>query len=213
MPAQTSDQPVTSPFTTVKSSFTGGGNTPPSSPVTNPAEDIALDTLDQVLTDVEFQQAQVAQAVAQPVAPAAPVMPVAPTAPDPAPQVAQPQPAVRTGPAAKESLAIAPQEMVSAGAAGVEYERSPEIPPEVESYMEKVGSDPHQMPHEVVISGQDIAITPPKTMTQPVIVLPITPEEEAVGEKKNPSFSIRWLVEWSRKIMRMFSGKVIYRQE
>jgi hypothetical protein len=45
-----------------------------------------------------------------------------------------------------------------------------------------------------------------------VIVLPITPATEDAGERKNPKWSIRWLVEWSRKLMKAFSGKIIYRE-
>jgi len=45
---------------------------------------------------------------------------------------------------------------------------------------------------------------------KPVIILPITPEVEAVGAKKGPQWSVRWLVEWSRRLMKMFSGKILY---
>lgn len=95
----------------------------------------------------------------------------------------------------------------------VEVEPTPEISPEVEAYVQKaVQSD--QMPQEIVIADNPSAV--PNTLhhqKQPVIVLPITPETEKKARFKSPKFSIRWLVEWSRKIMKMFFGKVIYRQE
>jgi hypothetical protein len=46
-----------------------------------------------------------------------------------------------------------------------------------------------------------------------VVVLPITEEVEEAGKKKNPNFSIRWLVEWSQRIIKMFAGKVVYKRE
>lgn len=189
--------------TNLNASFTGGTDpsVQPPLPQTNSplAEEIALDVLDKVLTDVE--QNRTAQVLAQAV-----VQPASQT---------QPQTIISqgAGPAAKESLTITPQEVGPSSTAGVEYEPNPEMPPDVESYLERVEQDPQQIPHEVVLSGQDFSVVPQKTMSQPVIVLPITPELEAEGKKQNPSFSVRWLVEWSQRIMKIFSGKVIYRQD
>jgi len=42
--------------------------------------------------------------------------------------------------------------------------------------------------------------------------LPITKKEDKEGRKKSPKYSFRWLVEWSHKIIKVFAGKVIYRQ-
>lgn len=96
----------------------------------------------------------------------------------------------------------------------VEQEKPPEIPVEVESYLHRIEQSTDQAPQEIVVAdGTDIAALPTNTPTQPVIVLPITPAVEQVGEKKSPKWSVRWLVEWSRKIMKMFMGKVIYREE
>jgi len=98
------------------------------------------------------------------------------------------------------------------GAQQVELEPTPEIPPEVESYLQKVEDNTNLAPPEVVIAdGSQTSPVNHAYPAQPVIVLPITPEEEAQGARKSPRFSIRWLVEWSRKIMKVFSGKVIYR--
>lgn len=98
------------------------------------------------------------------------------------------------------------------GAQQVEVEPTPEIPPEVESYLQKVEDNTNLAPPEIVIAdGSQTSPVNHAYPAQPVVVLPITPEEEAQGAKKSPRFSIRWLVEWSRKIMKVFSGKVIYR--
>ena len=101
-----------------------------------------------------------------------------------------------------------------AGLQQVEYEPSPELPVEVESYLQKVEEQQDQVLNEVVIADGTIAPSvahPP--IKKPVIVLPITAEEEKAGQKKPLYLSIRWLVEWSKKIMKMFVGEVIYKQE
>jgi hypothetical protein len=95
----------------------------------------------------------------------------------------------------------------------VETEPNMEMPPEVEAYISQVENQPNQIPDQIVIadpaSNQPITATP---AAKPVIILPITPEMEKAGEHKNSSFSIRWLVEWSRKLMKEFAGQVIYRK-
>lgn len=100
---------------------------------------------------------------------------------------------------------------VSAGP--LEVERSPELPVEVEGFLEKVEEDQNQLPQEIVVGdGQNL---PPVSVIQktPVVVLPLTEEEQKSGEKKSPKFSIRWLVEFSKKLIKMFSGKIIYKVE
>lgn len=92
----------------------------------------------------------------------------------------------------------------------VEYETTPEIPVEVESFLQRVEDNQDQLPQEIVIAGNAAQLINQPPALKPVIVLPITPEIEAVGAKKNPQFSVRWLVEWSRRLMKMFSGKILY---
>ncbi|MBT4124078.1 MAG: hypothetical protein HOE40_01475 [Candidatus Pacebacteria bacterium] len=98
------------------------------------------------------------------------------------------------------------------GAQQVEVEPTPEISPEVESYLQKVEQHADTAPQEIVIA--DGSMTQPNNHpypSQPVVVLPITPELEKKSAHKSPKLSVRWLVEWSKKIMKVFSGKVIYR--
>lgn len=95
----------------------------------------------------------------------------------------------------------------------VEHEKAAEMSPEVEAFIQKVDTHPDQLPQEIVIADQQGPVIPPtKYLAKPVIILPITPEVEKDGKFKNSQFSVRWLVEWSHKVMKMFSGKVIYRQ-
>ncbi len=116
--------------------------------------------------------------------------------------------------AAKERVAGSDQTAVEA-AAGVQYveqEPNPEIPVEVENFIQRVTDHAQTAPTEVVIADgtqEQPAVAYP---SRPVIVLPISQQIEDEGEKMSPKFSIRWLVEWSHKIIKMFAGKVIYRQ-
>lgn len=118
----------------------------------------------------------------------------------------------------KESVAAVSPDISSAEAGAglqqVEYEPSPELPVEVESYLQSVEKNQDQALEEIVIADgttQPSVAHPP--IKKPVIVLPITAEEEKSGQKKPLHWSFRWLVEWSKKIMKMFSGEVVYRQE
>jgi hypothetical protein len=102
---------------------------------------------------------------------------------------------------------------------GVQYveeekgHEKPEIPPEVEGYIQQVENHQDQIPQEIVIGDQQSTHPSTKYLATPVIVLPITAEEEKAGAHKSSQFSIRWLVEWSRKVMKVFSGRVVYRQD
>ena len=183
-----------------------------------------LDVLDRVLTEVEQQVSQ----PVQPVEPA-PVVSVKPST-DPLASVAQVMPQAvaqatdtlnPTGaiPVAKEKfvdgLAVntgAAEVGGSSGPAEVEPAREQEMPVEVESYLQKVDNNPDQLPQEIVVADDGQTVHTKAFPKQPVIVLPLTEEQIEQGKKKSLKLSIRWLVEWSEKIMKMFNGKVIYRQ-
>jgi len=102
----------------------------------------------------------------------------------------------------------------NAGGQYIEVEpMAPEIPVEVEGYLQEVKDHQDQLPQEIVIADNQMQLMPSTAQPlRPVVVLPISPEEEVMGAKKNPSWSLRWLVEWSRKLMKTFTGKIIYRQ-
>jgi hypothetical protein len=99
------------------------------------------------------------------------------------------------------------------GLQSIEVEKTPEIPLEVESFLQRVEDHQATAPTEVVIADGTTEVSTTQYPSQPVIVLPITQAEEKEGAKKSPKFSFRWLVEFSHKIIRMFSGKVVYKQE
>lgn len=125
-------------------------------------------------------------------------------------------PAVATRTAKESAGSITPDNSSQVEAGGgiqaVEQEKNPELSPEVEGFINKVENNADQLPKEIVIA--DAIKNLPQNHPLPkqaVVIVPITPEIEKEGEKKSPKFSIRWLVEWSRKVMKMFVGRVIYR--
>jgi len=99
------------------------------------------------------------------------------------------------------------------GIQAVEVDKNPELPPELEGYINKVEQQADQLPKEIVIADAIKNLPQHHPLPkQPVVILPITPDIEKAGATKSPKFSVRWLVEWSRRVMKMFVGKVIYRQ-
>jgi hypothetical protein len=173
----------------------------PLSTSSTPSTADKLTTLEQILHEVEQQVVVEQQAQINPV--------VTPTMSAPS----------------KEAFVPATSQLVTEGATAtnvvemaaslqpVEYEPAPEIPPEVSEYLSHVENHAQGEPQEIVIAEAQqqvpLATTYPK---QTVIVLPITPDVEQQGKKKGPFNSVRWLVEWSYKLMKMFSGKIIYRE-
>jgi len=94
----------------------------------------------------------------------------------------------------------------------VEYEPNPEIPPEVESFLQQVESHEDQLPQEIVVSGDSVQVQNTHYAAQPVVVLPYTKETEQKARFKSPQWSIRWLIEFGEKVYKLFGGKVIYRE-
>lgn len=99
---------------------------------------------------------------------------------------------------------------------GIQYaevEHAAELPPEVENYIEQVIDHAQTQPETVVVAEATPQPAPSATTPQRVVkVLPLTKIQEEIGLKKSPKFSVRWLVEFSHKIAKMFFGGVIYRQ-
>lgn len=120
-----------------------------------------------------------------------------------------------TGAAQKESAAPWSVESAIDASGGVlstpEQERQPEISPEVESYLQQVEETQTAPVDELAKLIPEIATKPEPKSTELVRVLPVTKDAAAAGRKKSAKFSIRWLVEWSDKIVKMFKGKAIYR--
>lgn len=130
-------------------------------------------------------------------------------------QRAQPQPQEKTGNNKERvdaawSVEAAVQE--SGGVlATVEQEKQPEISAEVESYLQRVEHNQESPAKELAQLIPLVVSATGPAPTEVVRVLPVTKTTAAVGRTKNPKFSIRWLIEWSDKLVKIFRGKIAYR--
>lgn len=57
------------------------------------------------------------------------------------------------------------------------------------------------------------AVAPVAVSNKPVVVLPITAKSKEEAKFKTTKYSVKWLVEWCKKIAKMFSGAVVYKEE
>lgn len=123
----------------------------------------------------------------------------------------QPTPTQSTAGRRKEVLSTVPSAEVPSQQAP-EVEPSPEVSPEIEKFMEKVEQHAVKPPAETVIAQTELAPVP-KTVSQPVVVLPMSQKNLAKGQGKAVTFSIRWLAEWCLRQMRKFKDVlVVYRE-
>lgn len=82
----------------------------------------------------------------------------------------------------------------------------------MEKFVEKVESNAVKPPTETVIA-QEQPSPVPKTVTQPVVVLPMTQKDLSKGQSKSITYSIRWLAEWCFRQIRKFKDVlVVYRE-
>lgn len=131
--------------------------------------------------------------------------------PNPTPVGTTKKETYQVGPAIAETPAPTPE--YPGGVQSVEQEKTPEIAPEIESFLRQAEQQPDQLPQEIVIADNQEVSSVAHHPKQPVVVLPITAKVQDDGKKKDFRLSVRWLVEWSVKIMKKFSGKVIYKEE
>lgn len=93
----------------------------------------------------------------------------------------------------------------------VEQEKQPEISPELETYLQRIEDAQASPAAELAKLIPQVASSASAAPTEVVRVLPVSKAIAQEGRKKNPKFSIRWLVEWSDKVIKMFQGKTVYR--
>ena len=118
-----------------------------------------------------------------------------------------------SGPHAKEkvtaSLDAIAQEIP--GAQAVEHEKTPEISPELESWMQKVEQHEVHLPQEIVIADDTINNLTGNYAAQPVVMPPATEKTIQRGAKHPVTDSVRWLTAWCIKMIKKFHGSVVYR--
>jgi len=91
----------------------------------------------------------------------------------------------------------------------VEREVTPEVPPEVEK-VEAVAGAEISLPQPVTDDTGAVIVDTP-TPQQVKITLPLSEEEIERGLGYKITFSIRWLGEWCRRLLKIVGGKFIYR--
>lgn len=96
--------------------------------------------------------------------------------------------------------------------AGIELEKSAEVPVEVESWVQEVGQKAHQAPTEVKVVRFDAGPTPSALPQEEVVVLPVNQTVLQKGLQASVNESIRWLSEWCLRIIKKFHGMVVYHQ-
>lgn len=107
----------------------------------------------------------------------------------------------------------APESPVEVAPTAPETERSAELGPELEKFVEQTEKQSDKQPPETVIAAQTMPSNVPKTVKQPVVVLPMTQKTLKLGQRKGMNTSIRWLAEWCvRQIKKFSSILVVYRE-
>jgi hypothetical protein len=85
-----------------------------------------------------------------------------------------------------------------------------QIPPELQSYVQKVETlTPTQQPQTVITSYTP----PPVPRPLPTVSLPITLSQYIQAKKANISDSIRWLAAWCLRILKMYGSRASFRPE
>jgi hypothetical protein len=91
----------------------------------------------------------------------------------------------------------------------VERPTTPEVSPEIGKVQPVVGEE-ISLPQPITDdTGQVIVDTP--TPQQVVVSLPLTEEEMSQALHLKIIYSLRWLAEWMRRLLKIVGGKFIYR--
>lgn len=105
-----------------------------------------------------------------------------------------------------------PEIGVSAGS--IEVSPAKELEPEVESTQEKIAQQKITALQETVVATDKMPPVQPNTVSQPVVVLPLSEKGMNEGQKKSTEHSIRWLYEWCVRQIRKFKETlVVYRDK
>lgn len=94
-----------------------------------------------------------------------------------------------------------------------EYEAAQaELEPAIEKLQAEIEQNKMKAPDQIAVRQDTADQAVPKTVAQPVVILPLTEQKMKDGEKKSPTFSVRWLVAWAKRQMKKFKDiLVVYR--
>ena len=87
-----------------------------------------------------------------------------------------------------------------------------ELETSIDAYVKKTADRSHSYKETITLSSDQTSLANDQYQSQPSIILPITPEQEKKGQHQSPLTGLRWLVEWSKKLMKKFAGRFIYKK-
>ena len=85
-----------------------------------------------------------------------------------------------------------------------------EIKPEIEKVESVIGGEEITLP-QAIVDDQGAIILDNTVSQQIIIKLPLTEEEMAKALNLKIIYSFRWLAEWTKRVLKVFGGKFIYR--
>ena len=88
----------------------------------------------------------------------------------------------------------------------IEVGREPEVAPQTE--VEKLEKEQHVLPAPVLDDQTGEVLVSPPAPVAPKIILPITAAEYQAGLEAKIEDSLRWLAEWSKRLIRLLGEKV-----
>jgi hypothetical protein len=88
----------------------------------------------------------------------------------------------------------------------IEVGREPEVAPQ--TGVEKLEKEQHVLPAPVLDDQTGEVLVSPPAPVAPEIILPLTTEEYQMGLEAKIEDSLRWLAEWSKRLIKLLGGKV-----
>ena len=93
----------------------------------------------------------------------------------------------------------------------IELGREPEVAPE--TGIEKLEKEQHILSAPVLDDQTGEVLVSPPAPVAPEIILPLTVAEYQIGLEAKIEDSLRWLAEWSKRLMKLLGEKVGFRRE
>lgn len=89
-----------------------------------------------------------------------------------------------------------------------------ELEPTIEKLQQEIEQNKQKAPKKVAVRQENGDQVVPKTVAQPVVILPLTEEKMDAARKKNPTYSIKWLYTWAKRQIKKFKDiLVVYRDK
>ena len=113
----------------------------------------------------------------------------------------------------KESRSVTQEGRSEDGANIVEVGYSPDFPPKLEDYLEKVEKEDHFLKNQVLDDQTGQTLVTSSQAQKPKIVLPLTMTEYQTGFGKSIESAWRWLSEWSKRVRKMLGAQVGFKEQ